>query len=327
MMNTDKRIAEDRKRLLQGTTIAKFGTGITSKLDAPFGGEARKAADEFESLREAGINVEKDGDDVSLSFDQESEEGKVAVGAFSKMLTKEQKPESNLEIGNFVQWNSSGANQWESARKIEKFSDDGKFAFFEGSATGIPVGQLSVENQPTKKEEPLGDKEKIEKVRENLGMQENDFFSRFTKNPDAILSGFKDYPRGERDGVVHTAKQSVDAVMDTLTQVYPDPQERAGRLHDIFTQFDELKQKAKADSPGKDAQAYEAFARKRIIATMPQAERNLFNQIVEEKFNTKDGKNIMDREVVGVSFSISLDSVLADFIDVLGKLGAVEKKK
>ncbi|NBU22284.1 hypothetical protein EBS43_12865, partial [bacterium] len=155
LMNTDKRIAEDRKRLLQGTSMAKFGTGISSKLDKPFGSHAKEARDEFESLREAGIEVEKDGENVSLSFDQESQEGKAAVEALSKMINKKDESESDLEIGNFVQWNSSGASQWEVPRKIEKFSDDGKFAFFEGSATGIPVEQLSVEEKPTKKEDDL----------------------------------------------------------------------------------------------------------------------------------------------------------------------------
>jgi hypothetical protein len=41
-----------------------------------------------------------------------------------------------------VQWESNGALQMPSAKRLSHFSDDGNFAFIEGSNTGIPVEEL-----------------------------------------------------------------------------------------------------------------------------------------------------------------------------------------
>jgi hypothetical protein len=46
-----------------------------------------------------------------------------------------------LKIGDYVRWESQGAIQFESKR-ITGVSDDGNFAFIEGSNTGLPMDQL-----------------------------------------------------------------------------------------------------------------------------------------------------------------------------------------
>lgn len=46
-------------------------------------------------------------------------------------------------VGDEVQWTSQGAAQFETPRKITGISDDGKFAFVEGTSTGIPTEQLT----------------------------------------------------------------------------------------------------------------------------------------------------------------------------------------
>jgi len=47
--------------------------------------------------------------------------------------------------GDRVQWISQGAYHFAEPMHILRMSDDGKFAFFEGSETGVPVEQLEAE--------------------------------------------------------------------------------------------------------------------------------------------------------------------------------------
>jgi len=55
-----------------------------------------------------------------------------------------------IKIGDEVQWTSQGTDQFAEPRKIKSISEDGKYAFVEGSDTGIPVSELSVtEVKPT----------------------------------------------------------------------------------------------------------------------------------------------------------------------------------
>jgi len=62
----------------------------------------------------------------------------------------EQITPKEVKIGDEVQWTSQGADQFAEPRKIKSISEDGKYAFVEGSDTGIPVAELSVtEVKPT----------------------------------------------------------------------------------------------------------------------------------------------------------------------------------
>jgi hypothetical protein len=49
---------------------------------------------------------------------------------------------ANLAPGDIVQWESQGMIQFDKPRKITGFSEDGVYAFIEGTKTGVPVQQL-----------------------------------------------------------------------------------------------------------------------------------------------------------------------------------------
>ena len=56
----------------------------------------------------------------------------------------EQITPKEVKIGDEVQWTSQGTDQFAEPKKIKSISEDGKYAFVEGSDTGIPVVELSV---------------------------------------------------------------------------------------------------------------------------------------------------------------------------------------
>jgi hypothetical protein len=53
--------------------------------------------------------------------------------------------ESKIKKDTFVNWVSGGANQWSEPKRVVHISDDGQYAFFDGSMTGIPMSQLEAE--------------------------------------------------------------------------------------------------------------------------------------------------------------------------------------
>lgn len=63
--------------------------------------------------------------------------------------------ESNdsIRVGDYVQWESQGAWQFESPRKVTGFSQDGVYAFVEDSDTGILVDELEKSDSPPAKPE------------------------------------------------------------------------------------------------------------------------------------------------------------------------------
>jgi hypothetical protein len=60
----------------------------------------------------------------------------------------DQKLSHSFKVGDNVQWESQGVLRMPSAKKISNFSEDGTFAFVEGSPTGIPIGQLISAESP-----------------------------------------------------------------------------------------------------------------------------------------------------------------------------------
>lgn len=83
--------------------------------------------------------------DISQQLKKLKEKPSVSV----QMPGEVKKPEvvepktSGLKIGDSVQWTSQGVDQFDAPRKITSISDDGKYAFVEGTNTGIPIEQLS----------------------------------------------------------------------------------------------------------------------------------------------------------------------------------------
>lgn len=52
------------------------------------------------------------------------------------------------KVGDFVQWEPNGILQFAEPKPIQSISGDGKFAFVDGSSTGLPVGDLTLQKKP-----------------------------------------------------------------------------------------------------------------------------------------------------------------------------------
>jgi ribosomal protein S20 len=122
--------------------------------------------------------------DEETSFD----DGKITPA--EEIVTEEVTP-TEVKIGDSVQWTSQGADQFVEPKKIKSISEDGKYAFVEGSDTGIPVTELSVAEiapKEVKVTEKIEDvlpyvvegREKfepvIEKIKNNEIVNENDLY-------------------------------------------------------------------------------------------------------------------------------------------------------
>ncbi|MEY4331495.1 MAG: hypothetical protein RLZZ196_233 [Bacteroidota bacterium] len=108
--------------------------------------------------REAKDNAEKFRNELAeVKFNQNRPD----VNAGKAPVMEGEVAPAEVKIGDSVQWTSQGTDQFTEPRKIKSISEDGKYAFVEGSDTGIPVAELSVtEVKPTEvKEEPLKENE------------------------------------------------------------------------------------------------------------------------------------------------------------------------
>jgi hypothetical protein len=59
-----------------------------------------------------------------------------------------QEDEPPIKVGDFIQWESQGMIQFVEPKRVTGFSEDGEYLFVEGSLTGIPVTEASVEEAP-----------------------------------------------------------------------------------------------------------------------------------------------------------------------------------
>jgi len=57
------------------------------------------------------------------------------------------------KVGDYVQWESAGVLQFREPKRISSISPDGNYAFVDGSGTGLPIGELSLQEKP----KPAGD--------------------------------------------------------------------------------------------------------------------------------------------------------------------------
>jgi len=74
---------------------------------------------------------------ATLEFAHVAEDANISHG-------DEESDESSLKVGDYVQWESQGILQFDEPRRIREVSQDGEWAFVEGSNTGIPMKQLTV---------------------------------------------------------------------------------------------------------------------------------------------------------------------------------------
>jgi hypothetical protein len=59
----------------------------------------------------------------------------------------EEQDHHDFDVGDYVEWESQGTLQFES-RRVTGFSEDGEYAFVEGTSSGIPTEQLSKVDPP-----------------------------------------------------------------------------------------------------------------------------------------------------------------------------------
>jgi hypothetical protein len=62
----------------------------------------------------------------------------------------------SIHVGDYVQWESQGVLHFDKPKRISKLSDDGQFAFFDGSSTSVPIDQLTKAEAPTEEREDGG---------------------------------------------------------------------------------------------------------------------------------------------------------------------------
>jgi hypothetical protein len=62
--------------------------------------------------------------------------------------------EHTVKIGDFVQWEPQGILQFREPRQVSRLSDDGQFVFVDGSPTGMPIAEVSVEEPPANAPKP-----------------------------------------------------------------------------------------------------------------------------------------------------------------------------
>lgn len=66
----------------------------------------------------------------------------------SDIISTSNGDKKKVEVGDYVQWESGGAVQFES-RRVTGLSSDGSFAFVEGTTTGLPIDELSKVQAPS----------------------------------------------------------------------------------------------------------------------------------------------------------------------------------
>jgi hypothetical protein len=50
---------------------------------------------------------------------------------------------NRIKVGDYIQWESNGTLQFQEPKRVREVSEDGKFAFVDGSNTGLPMSELS----------------------------------------------------------------------------------------------------------------------------------------------------------------------------------------
>jgi len=71
-------------------------------------------------------------------------------------------------IGDYVDWESGGVLQFPEPKRVRAFSEDGQFAFVEGSNTGLTIGELIVRERPLDNTSSINAPSKTSTMREDV---------------------------------------------------------------------------------------------------------------------------------------------------------------
>lgn len=67
--------------------------------------------------------------------------------------SEEQRPE--IKVGDRIQWNSQGVDQFPKGARVLGFSDDGQWVFTDQGASGVPISETSIMETPTRTPPPM----------------------------------------------------------------------------------------------------------------------------------------------------------------------------
>jgi len=131
----------------------------------------------------------------------------------------------SIQVGDYVQWESQGMLQFPKPQRVTRFSEDGKFAFFDGSNTGVPVAELE-KAAPSDESEDDGKPFAIRRAPPKPGMN-NDVFT--LNEGDVVLQwpskmspeSFEDF-KDWLDLITRKAKRAVEKKDDSKSPASQD---------------------------------------------------------------------------------------------------------
>jgi len=171
VINSLNQYDKAKEKLPEGLTEDKKAslTGIQEKIDK-LEESKKKLAPQYHdrvdntinSLKDRAIKILESKDPLSEEVDNTlgvkgSEEIAGEPVVETETISKEAVP-TGAKIGDKVQWTSQGTDLFVEPKEIVSISEDGQFAFVEGSDTGIPIDQLSVIEPKPIESAPVGGK-------------------------------------------------------------------------------------------------------------------------------------------------------------------------
>jgi hypothetical protein len=164
----------------------------------------------------------------TIAFAKLSESDKVSLGEVDPGDGDDTPEELDYvpKVGDYVQWEPNGILQFAEPKRVARLSQDGRFAFVDGSPTGLPIAEITKHDQPKMPippTPPLGNRPDLKPTPRKANMRE-DVFSLAEGNvtfqwpsplsPDSIAD-LKDWLRILERKVTRSAA-------DSTTQEQPD---------------------------------------------------------------------------------------------------------
>jgi hypothetical protein len=184
---------ENDERRIQAVRTAALKPAIIRELVEEFQGHGRLPSDgslRAELITKKNFNPKTVGDFIrdfreTLLYAGLADD----AGLFSREAVADQdggdaKEEiPSIQAGDFVQWTSQGVDQFPEPRRVVGISEDGRFAFFEESRTGVPMNRLKREKPKTDAQPPTIDPQQP---------PANPFY----KSPSPRIQGWPENPSG-----------------------------------------------------------------------------------------------------------------------------------
>jgi len=136
----------------------------------------------------------------TISFAKLTESDKISISVEDKG-DSDHEQEQDFKIGDYVQWESRGVLQMPEAKRVREFSEDGEWAFLEGSDTGVPVSEIITAAPPARREQ------------EPSKLPTNLHFQKLPRSPEQQPAGTISTPVGKDEDRVVFAHVRFDAAL------------------------------------------------------------------------------------------------------------------